>query len=443
MDSPFLQGFQVGSGVMGSALDRNLRIQQLRSQDAMRRVQEENAAKELAMKMQEFEMRVQRQADTVKAFAQMQAMSTPFLPGPNGQMIPNPARVPTGTAMLMTMGRLAESPEQLATMAAQGALINEREKEEQQRTFNPMGESVTLPGGDVIEGVRTSPNQFTPVIKPSITQVPNPATGGTTPLLRTGLNSARPVPQDIGERQKAQFDRQQKAKMVDWVREKRPDMLHLLRRDEAGDLTVPDDVVEQVSKLANIPNPTRDLMAQQELGAENVFAVGRRFLPLINSQTVGPSGWWKREVVAKVPFVDKVFGTEGVSDAVAAETVGKQFLGQIFKTLRSDSNINQAEYEQIRSAAPDPTLFLTKPEGEKRKLYEFLVNAATVSRNNAVRSGRAITPMFLTKQELMRQTDLFQQTDGSQGLSSTQAAQLWENSATALVQQLKTELGIQ
>lgn len=442
-DNDILQGFQIG-------LQGSLRMQELKSQAAIRRIHEENAAKALSLKIQENDLAIQERADMAKAVATAQLASSPTINVPMlgqegiGDMAPplmpidNPNPMTReSAAMQFVLPVVAKyRPDKVPDFLEGVALAEYRKKVESE--FTPTGGMVDVPnpegGTRRVPFVKTSRGAAQLVVEPTIENLTNPQTGQTTPVLRTGPSSARALPQDIGARQKAQFDRQQKAKMVDWVKDKRSDLLHLLVRDENGELTVPDDIVAQVAKSAGLQTSTQAMLEQQQIGADNVFAVGKRLLPLLNDSTVGPTGWWKREIVAKVPFIDKVFGTEGVTDAVAAESVGRQFMAQIFKTLRSDSNINKDEVNRLESAAPDSGRFLTKPSTEKVKLYEFLVNAGALSRGNALKTGKPITPAFLTHAEILARVQ-------SGEITGDAGIQMWENSATSLIEQLKAELG--
>lgn len=438
MAGPFLQGFQVGAGLAGDVMDRNARLQEARSRDALRRVQEQAAVQQLQLTMEQNNLAIQERADMAKAVsaaraATQETIQVPGLDGEGTFEIPNPSPLSQEEAAFRHVLPVVAQyrPDRVPNVIESIAMAKYRQG------HTPTSRSVTMPDGRTIQGVMTSPNQFTPVVDPTIEQVTDPTTGAVRPILRTGLTGAKSLPADVAQRQQEAFRRTQMADQLSFIQKNAPkvyaDLFASAPIDpETAMPQVTPEAIAAAAKNAGFQGGTQSQMEGQDIGAENVIEVGRRFLPLINSKTVGPTGWWKREVVAKVPGVDVIFGTEGVSDAVAAETVGKQFLGHIFKTLRSDSNINQAEYTQIVQAAPDPTRFLTKPEGEKRKLYEFLVNAATVSRNNAIRRGRQITPMFLTRSEILGQIQSGQ-------ITEDQGIQIWNNSATALMQDLRTQ----
>src|SRR5687768_12131312 len=88
-ESNFLRGMQVGAGIAGDALNRDLRHQELKSQDALRRVQERAAVQEMELQLQARTQQIQYQADMAKGMQAASMMSSPVVMTPMGP-IPNP-----------------------------------------------------------------------------------------------------------------------------------------------------------------------------------------------------------------------------------------------------------------------------------------------------------------------------------------------------------------
>lgn len=85
----FLQGVQVGSNIMGDAMNRDLRYQELKSQDALRRVQERAAAQEMELQLEKRNQQIQYQAEMAQGMSAAGIMSSPVVMTPMGP-IPNP-----------------------------------------------------------------------------------------------------------------------------------------------------------------------------------------------------------------------------------------------------------------------------------------------------------------------------------------------------------------
>src|SRR5687768_3040372 len=94
----WMQGLQVGSNIASNAMTQRLRIQELKSLDAHRRAEEKMAADALALKMDMFKREIDLNSTVQKSFAAFGAMTAAEIPGPDGTMVPNPARMDEETA---------------------------------------------------------------------------------------------------------------------------------------------------------------------------------------------------------------------------------------------------------------------------------------------------------------------------------------------------------
>lgn len=127
MASEFLSGFQVGANVANDAMNRNLRMQELRSQEALRRVQERAAVERMSLLMQKFDMEIQDRANVQKATVQFEALIAPTIRTEDGTEVPNPMKMPAGSAAIQSFLKLAKDGKQATDLVAAAGLANERE----------------------------------------------------------------------------------------------------------------------------------------------------------------------------------------------------------------------------------------------------------------------------------------------------------------------------
>lgn len=123
---PQMMTGSVASGV--SIADSALRYQQLKSQDAERRMREKQANLEMQYLMEAHAKQIQQEADTAKANMAFQALTTPVIKLSDGTIAPNPNLAPsTGHAFMQAFGPLAQNPKQAADIANTGAMITMHE----------------------------------------------------------------------------------------------------------------------------------------------------------------------------------------------------------------------------------------------------------------------------------------------------------------------------
>lgn len=120
--------------------DAALRSQQLQSEAALRRLQEQQLAQNMALQLAQHNLMVQQQADTAKANAAFQTFTSPYVPGTEQPFVgppeangntpdvvgtPNPLYTANkGEAFLKAYGPLAKSPEQAGKLFLDAATIN-------------------------------------------------------------------------------------------------------------------------------------------------------------------------------------------------------------------------------------------------------------------------------------------------------------------------------
>lgn len=109
MDSTdaWLAGVNSGANIMSDRLNRNLRLQELRSQQALRQLQEKHLAQQMEIELQEHENKVKARAETEIAMNRAQWESSPFIMtsnplNPTGPVlpIPNPKAKSKAQAMM-------------------------------------------------------------------------------------------------------------------------------------------------------------------------------------------------------------------------------------------------------------------------------------------------------------------------------------------------------
>lgn len=135
MADNFLQGVQVGGNLVGSAMDRNMRMQELKSQAALRQLQERQLAQAIEMKMQENARQIQARAAANIAVNRAQWESSPMIMVPNPMgggpiAAPNPMRKSKGQAIVDNLVPVAAEfggPDAAAKILQAGALIGLRE----------------------------------------------------------------------------------------------------------------------------------------------------------------------------------------------------------------------------------------------------------------------------------------------------------------------------
>lgn len=401
-ENPFMQGVQIGANIAGNRIEQSRRMQELRSMESLRKLQEQQVAQNLQLQMEQNNLAIQYRADMSKAMQTASLASSPIVPVVTqfGAMpAPNPQRMSqTDAAYRFVLPVIAKYEPAKVPGAMQDLAMAEYR-----------GRAAAFQDSD-------------PEIRTEI----DPATGKEVSFSRTPRGWSR-IPDDVATRQKAQNENQRRTAAFKSALEVRPDLVEF---DANGVPSISPEKYAEAAKLAGFESGTKSGLEQQQIAGERVFRSGRKLMGLLDGN-VGVPGAIKRGL-AQVGL-DKVFGVENASDAVAAQTVGREFVAQIFKALRSDSNINKDEVARLEAAAPDPTRLITTPKVEKAKLLSVLEGAFETSRANAQKMGTPITPMFLTMPEIEARISNGQ-------LTAEQAAEIWENSATLLMEEIRAQI---
>jgi hypothetical protein len=435
---------QFGRGIaQGLSLGQNMmRQQELRSQRAMQQLRERAIAQEMALQMQAHDLAIEERAEMSKAMARVQLESMPTLPLPGAaperptteavsggptnlfstnvalrgqggepvhstvntpKPLPNPAHVPLPQSIVKNVLPVIAKyrPGEVDNFLSSAALMEHRMKLAQQGEMTPEAQVIT-----------------------------DPVTGKQRTMFRTGPNSWQlGQSESVAERQREAFSRSEHAKMVAWVRDKRPDLMGKLKRSPDGILTVPDEIVDEVAKQAGITTGVRADLETAEISADNLFAVGAKLLPLINERTTGVRGEISR-ALQRTGMTMLFPGLEN-PEVSEAETVGRTFTASVIRTLRSDGNINKDEVATLERAAN--TINWTTEKEAKARLAALVERAVDLSRRSAQRKGTPINPLFLTRDEIRERV-------GAGDLTPTQGVELYTNTADNFLNNVRAEL---
>lgn len=439
-DNDILQGFQLG-------FQSSLQRQRMKSEAALQRLQEQQIAQAMALKMQENALQNQFRAEMATAAQAMQdATSEEFMvPMPGAEVgtsvqgsdmapplmpVKNPSpmrRIDAFTQfMLPVISKFA--PDKAGPIY--NDVISNEVRMQQDQPFNPEIRQIPRPGGGTAEVLTTSPRSAQ-----LMTPGPEIVEKDGQQFYQSGPNTFTRIPESASERQKAAFDRKQHADKLNFIREHSAktyaDLIaNAPINQETGLPEIPPEAVATAAKAAGFQGSTLGQMEQQNISAENLVQVGKELFPLLTKENVGVRGFARRWG-ARLGLEDMP-GFKGASDAEQAATLGRVFVASIFRTLRSDSNINEREVRALEAAAPDPAKIITQPEVLKAQMSALLRNAAEKSRSNAVRMGRDISPFFLTREEIIARGQAGQ-------LTLEEAAQLQNNSAWKLIEALEVK----
>lgn len=413
--SALQQATSVGAGVGQAMLSSTIRMQQLRSEQALRQLDERIKAQQLAYAMEAHDLQVQERADLTKAMARVQAETAP-------QMF-QPPMDPSQIGMLA----LPEAEREVPGAPMAQTLVK--------HIFPIVQKYHPDKASDWLADI-TLYDQRSRMSNPEMREVVDPVTGQKRSMARTGPNSWQLVQPDVAQRQQAAFSRAEMGKMVDWVRKERPDLLGQLQRDGAGNLQVPQELIGEVAKQAGITTKTRTDLEAAEIGADNVFALGKELLPLINERTTGAKAEAKRAlqrwgITALIPALDDPEISE-------AEAVGRTFTAGVIRALRSDGNINKDEVAALTHAAE--TINWQTEKGGKTKLASVIRRAADASRRAAQKKGTPVNPLFLTREEIRARVESGEFGDPNSEEAARKAIQAYQNTADNFLQSLEASL---
>jgi hypothetical protein len=206
-------GLQMGLAAGAQRADRALRMQQLQSQAALQRMQEERLAKDLAMRMAEYDVSVQERADMAKAMARVDLQSQPELQVPaegpaemGGQaptaFLPNPAHVPLDQSLLQNLLPVVAKyrPGEVDNFVSNIAMLPYRQAQAQRWNQAGPGEIHTVEGPDGQKLNVLVPPPGKGANKLVGTGAPNIVNQDGRAFSIDAAGVAKPLPPDVGKR---------------------------------------------------------------------------------------------------------------------------------------------------------------------------------------------------------------------------------------------------
>lgn len=428
---------------LGQAMFNNAyRMQQLRSEEATRQLEERFRAAQLSNLLQQQQLAIDEQADRAKAVAAMQAESQLYPPVPQTEPIemlpggpetrttlaPNPsAPLPEDLYMkyMAPVNAKWQRPGSRSTLddLADYAKIK---KERQEGQFEPGFKPVTDPAtGKTYSAFQGSRNSAQLIFQPDIVNLTDPNTGKPVSVIQTG-NSVKQIPQDIEGRQLRVGDVR---KLKDL-----PGGAALLEWDDGkGAFVLPARNAEAAQKIlssaGNITTPVRTMLEKQQAEVGKVFALGKQLAPLLTPENVGVKGMATRAFEGVAAQLVPGFKIGKSTDTVAT---AKEFQAALIKGLKSDSNIAEPERKTLEVAFPTPQNWFEGAPQSKAKLATALHNWGTLSRNNAGILGKPIMPQWLTRDEIRTQL-------ANQQIDEETADRLMEDNGWALIDALRAD----
>jgi hypothetical protein len=131
----FVQGISIGGNLATAALGEGLRMQELKSQQALQQANERHIAAQTAALVQAQQMKIQEQADTAKAWTKINAETAPtlgFAPDASGEgmiPVPNPNRVPLTESLMRNLGPVVNAfhPDKMGAFVADVGSLQQRQ----------------------------------------------------------------------------------------------------------------------------------------------------------------------------------------------------------------------------------------------------------------------------------------------------------------------------
>lgn len=450
------QATATGTALGQAMFSNSLRMQELQSQQALLRLQQQQAAQKLAFDLQAHNLAVQERADMTKAMAQVQAESMPFIPAPHGSedmrlmigpdgapmgepgKIPNPAYKPLDQSLLQNVlpviakyrpqeadnfiANTAMLPYRMAEAKRMEALAKQANDEAGPGTIQRVtGDYPNAPTVNVYVPPRgKGSNQLVGEANPEI------VTQGGRQFIRNKDGTLKPLAQDANARMTAHA--------LNAQAEKAPD-LSIPNPDAPGLRMIDPARFDDFAKRAGITTKTKGELEEREMKAEDVFALGQRLLPLIDEDTTGVKGGLKKwaqdvGVTLLVPSLDD----PKVTQASAAAT---QFSAMLVKALRSDASIDRREVERLQTASK--MVGAVTKQAAMTKLSSFVEQARDLAVRSNQRRGLPPPDWTMNKRQLAARIDL---PEGDPlHISKEQAHDLYNHSADSMLDQIHRELG--
>ena len=430
----FFRGFSAGSGAVQSGREYSLRLQELKSQQALRQLQERHIAQQMADQAEKRNDLIQYRADMTKAVEMANVASAPTLPimGPMGHvgMIENPHRLSEEEAairyIIPVLGKY--QPEKVIP-ATQNILTARIKRQEMGGNFTPTSGEVYTPDGRAIPYVKTGRNSAQLVPEPEIVSMVDPTTGQKRSVMKSGASGAKMVPDDIAQRQIAKS----------WhdLAQDNLDLAIPVQGGKPGQMAIP---VENLGKLAarkSMTGTTRTALEKTENESANMFGAAAKLFPMLNANTVGLGPQIKSMVIDR--GLGQLFPGLVNTERVSAQVLSSEIMTAFVKSLKSDGNIAEPEAKLLRQQGE--LLNWTDEVTAKTKLAELVSEGTRKAREATLRLGKAIDPKFLTPEEIAARAEaLVNSGDMSPESAEEWSKKLYYNSAAYFLKKAKEDI---
>lgn len=391
----WLQGISIGAGIASDAMNRNLRMQELRSMQAMRQLQERQTAEAMRLQLEQANLATQYRADMEKAMQQTQLETSPVIPIPGSPfgVAPNPSQLSMDRALLKNVAPVIGkyNPDKLGPFVQDVAMLQYRQN----------------------------------AMQPEVKTVTDEATGDQVSMIRTGPNSWSRVPESAAKRQEQAFENQNRGKVLAFALKNAPELVEFDDRGQPKPMT--EENYRIAAQRAGLTGATKTREEQKQTTGSTVFNIGKRLAPLLTQENTGVRGMARRAF-------DSIKGQLGddvkISNASETVSVAKQFQSAMIKSMMSDSNIAEAERKKIESAMPAPDAWFKSAQDARISLASALELMGTTSRAGAESLGKPIRSEWLTPVEIRDKL-------ASKEISMEQARELMNNNGWVLINMLK------
>lgn len=340
---------QSGLALGAQMFNNSLRMQQLKSEQAMRQMEERYKAQQLSMLLQQQQLAIDERAEMAKAAAAIQAESLLTMPvsGPPEagqgalpdvqiQQAPRAETIIKHTLPVVMKFR----PQEAGDFMAKAALYDQRLRD--QEDFKAYAQPITMPDGTVMQGVRSSRNSWTPVS----TGDPEIKTVNGRQMRRNRYGDWVPMtstPEEINKRQTGQKFLAEALKLD-------PSQV---RMDEEGNAVITPQAWENISQRGSVTTATRGKMEQTILATQVARNAASDALRTINEtpNALGAPGILREWIETGRGLM----GSERTPEiSIARDRLRKDFI-KLSEDLKVDvGNLTMYERRKLEEAG-DPT----------------------------------------------------------------------------------------
>lgn len=354
-DTTFIDSALKGAQLWNMGFERQLQQQQFLSQEAQRRAQERRLSEQAAIEHDRLANDIQFRADMQKAAAKAAQESSPYfdVPDIDGGTIRlnrSPENVKSlEDAMMDNAGPvfMAHRPEALPQFLNAMAMSKFRNASvgQKERALDIQQQRADAYQQNVGTGM-----------EPEAKTVIDPNTGNPITMIRKGRNAWGTVPRDVAADQERQVGNQGKKAITAKLIAERPDLVTI---DDNGTPSVTPEAFARYQKEGGLTNANKTKAQETVSSALNSMQQIRQVMPMLNSATIGPRAAVEDIVVDR--GLANIFPELMNKQRVSAAQLLSQVRSGVIRSLRTDSNIAEAERRSLESQVPGPAQFGTSP----------------------------------------------------------------------------------